>query len=134
MQHFPSMLNLMFHHRNLALRIYMLDNNQQNFQLNAMLIKHWNQEMNDKYLFHLSLDFFVHNHQVLKSKLLKMYLLNLADFKLIFVSYQKLKSEFQPMNPLGFSFFSLYRRLCLFYAMIQLFTSMNRIFFNDRCL
>jgi hypothetical protein len=60
----------------------MLDNNQQNFQLNAMLIKHWNQEMNDKYLFHLSLDFFVHNHQVLKSKLLKMYLLNLVDFKL----------------------------------------------------
>jgi hypothetical protein len=69
MQHFPSMLNLMFHHQNLVQRIYMLDNNQRNFQLNAMLIKHWNQEMNDKYLFHLNLNFFVHNHQVLKSKL-----------------------------------------------------------------
>ncbi len=60
----------------------MLNNILQNFPLNAMLIKHLNQEMNDKYLFHLSLDFFVHNHQALKSKLLKMYLLNLADSKL----------------------------------------------------
>jgi hypothetical protein len=49
----------------------MLDNTQQNFQLNAKLIKHLNQEMNDKYLFHLNLNFFVHNHQVLKSKQLK---------------------------------------------------------------
>jgi hypothetical protein len=68
------MLNLMFHHQNLSQQIYMLDNNPQNFQLNAMLVKHWNQGMNDKYLFHLNLNFFEHNHQVLKSKQLNMSL------------------------------------------------------------
>ncbi len=68
MQYFPSMLNLMYHLQNLLQKIDKLNNIQQNFQLNAKLIKHWNQDMVDKDLFHLNLNFFVYNHPMLKSK------------------------------------------------------------------
>lgn len=73
MQRFPSKLNPTFHHQSLVQQIYMLDNNHWNFQLNAMLIKHSNQEMNGKYLFHSNLNFYVHSHPVLKSKM-KIYI------------------------------------------------------------
>jgi len=62
----------MFHHQNLVQKIYMLNNIRQNFQPNAKLIKHLNQDVIDKDLFHLNLNFSVYNHQMLISKIIDL--------------------------------------------------------------